>query len=189
LWSDYFYAIRRNLKQGFLVGLLDVLVIGVLFFDWYYFGALAGVSFVYSLMYFAILALAIIYIFMRFYIYLMMITFDLSLKKMLKNALIFAMLGIKRNIMALLGIFTLIALNIALIGPALSIGFTLPIILPFFYLPGFAGFMAVYAAYPNIRRYMIDGRTELEPFLPSDDEPTEEEGEETELTPPPQQAH
>ena len=187
LWSDYFYAIRRNLKQGFFMGLLDVLAIAVLFFDWYYFGAMTGSSFAYGLMYFVILALAVIYIFMRFYIYLMMITFDLPLGKMLKNALIFSMLGIKRNIMALLGIMLLVGLNIALIGPSLSIGFTLPIILPFFYLPGFAGFMAVYAAYPNIRRYMIDGRTELEPFMALDDE-DEAEAEEAEITPPAQQA-
>lgn len=157
LWSDYFYAIKRNLKQGFFFGLLDALIIAVLAFDWFYFNSLAGYSLFYSAMYFFTLVMIIIYACMRFYIYPMMITFDLSVRKLLKNALIFSMLGIKRNILALFGIVAVLALNILLIGPSLSIGFTLTLILPFFYLPALAGFMSVYASYPNIQRYMIDG--------------------------------
>lgn len=157
LWSDYFYAIKRNLKQGFFFGLLDALIIAVLCFDWFYFNSLAGYSLFYSAMYFFTLVMIIIYACMRFYIYPMMITFDLPVKKLLKNALIFSMLGIKRNMMALLGIVVVFAINLALIGPSLSIGFTLTLILPFFYLPALAGFMSVYASYPNIQRYMIDG--------------------------------
>ena len=86
----------------------------------------------------------------------MMITFDLSIKKLLKNALIFTMLGIKRNVVALLGIALILGINIALIIGGLSIGFSVPIILPFFYLPTLLGFIGTYAAYPNIQRYMID---------------------------------
>ena len=173
LWSDYFYAIKRNWKQGLLFGLLDVLVIVVLAFDLFYFTSLSGESLWFGFMYFMSLALIIIYVFMRFYIYLMMITFDLSIRKLLKNALIFSMLGLKRNVMALLGILLVAGLNFLLIFPALSIGFTLPMILPFFYLPALAGFMATYAAYPNIERYMIVDDTQ---------------DEEAEITPPPQEA-
>ncbi len=188
LWSDYFYAIKRNLRQGLIFGLIDVTVIVVLFFDWYYFNTLAGFHFSYSVMYFITMALVIIYASMRFYIYPMMITFDLPLKKLIKNAFIFSMLGIKRNAMALFGIVLIAGLNIALVLPSLSVGFTLPLILPFFYLPGFAGFASMYAAYPNIRRYMIDGKTELNSYAEiSEEEAYEEEelSEETELTPPP----
>ena len=152
LWSDYFYAIKRNLRQGFFFGLIDALFIVILVFDWYYFSALAGQSLLFGMMYFMSIALILIYVFMRFYIYLMMITFDLSIKKLLKNALIFSMLGIKRNLVALIGILLVMGINFSLIGPSLSIGFTLTLILPFFYLPALAGFMSVYAAYPNIQR-------------------------------------
>ena len=185
LWSDYFYAIKRNLKQGFFFGILDVLVIAVLFFDWYYFNTLAGLHFVFSVMYFVTVALIIIYASMRFYIYPMMITFDLPIKKLIKNAFIFSMLGIKRNIMAIFGIVLVAGINIALVLPSLSVGFTLPLILPFFYLPAFGGFVSMYAAYPNIRRYMIDGRSELSTY---GEEAEDYEDEETELTPPPQEA-
>ncbi len=143
-------------------------------------------------MYFVTIALILIYVSMRFYIYPMMITFDLPIKKLIKNAFIFSMLGIKRNLMAILGFVLIAGLNIALILPSLSIGFTLTLILPFFYLPAFGGFMSMYAAYPNIRRYMIDGKTELSTYTDGayeDDEPEEaeetEETEQDELTPPP----
>ncbi len=192
IWSDYFYAIKRNLRQGFFFGLIDFVAIAVLLFDWYYFNTLAGATFFFSIMYFVTIALILIYASMRFYIYPMMITFDLPIKKLIKNAFIFSMLGIKRNLMASFGFVLIAGINIALILPSLSIGFTLTLILPFFYLPAFGGFMSMYAAYPNIRRYMIDGRTELSTYTDGayeDDEPVEsEENEETEqdeLTPPP----
>ena len=132
-----------------------------------------------------IIAISIIYMIMRFYIYYMMITFDLSLKKLLKNALIFVTLGIKRNLMALLGIVLVVVANFALIILCLQFNFTLPIILPFFYLPALAFFMAGYAAWPVIQRYMID------PYVDQNgenDETTEEAAaaaEEETVTPPP----
>ena len=182
VWSDYFYAIKRNFKQGFLFGLLDVLVVGVLLFDLYYFSPIAGETVWFGATYFMVIALLVIYLFMRFYLYLMLITFDLSIKKLIKNALIFSMLGIKRNVLAMIGIVLVASLNFFLIFPSLAIGFTLPIILPFFYLPALTGFMATYAAYPNIKKYMIDG----DPTLTLSPEDTYEEDEEA--TPFPQEA-
>lgn len=179
LLSDYFYAIKRNWKQGLLFGLIDITVIGVLIFDLYWYGTslldptiAEGGAFWYYAVLFLGIVLTVIYAFMRFYLYLMMITFDLPIKKLLKNALIFSMLGIKRNFLALLAITTVALANVLIVIPALSIGFTLPIILPLIYLPAFAGFTSTYAAYPNIRRYMIDGETELSSY---EDEEVEED--------------
>jgi hypothetical protein len=83
--------------------------------------------------------------------------------KIFKNALIFAVLGIKRNIMATLGIVAMVVINGLLIIGGLSIGLALPVILPFFYLLGFSGFMSTYAAYPVIKKYMIDPYNTDEP--------------------------
>lgn len=172
LFSDYFYAIRRNLKQGFFFGLLDFAIIAVLAYDFFYFrNYVSGVAS--GFFYILIVALIILYTFMRFYLYLMMITFDLSVRKLLKNALIFSMLGIKRNLMGLLGIVLLAGLNLLIIVPCLSIGFSLPIILPLFYFLAVAGFIAAYAAYPNIKKYMIDPVN-----APADDDTDEKEDEE-----------
>ena len=87
-----------------------------------------------DVMYFAIFAIAFIYFFMRFYIYLLQITFNLNIRKIFKNALIFSVLGFKRNIMGALGILSLTAIAVALIAlfAALLGGhIAIPLILPF----------------------------------------------------------
>lgn len=155
LFSDYFYAIRRNWKQALGMGVLDSAVIFVLFFDFNYFYGVApsaGTNFMYVM----IVALVLIYAIMRFYMYLMMVTFDMKLSKILKNALIFTALGIKRNLMAFLGIAALTALSAAVVVLGIQIGFYAVIIIPVLYLLGFCGFMYTYAAYPVIQKYMIN---------------------------------
>ncbi len=159
MWSDYFYAIKRNLKQGFFVGLLDAAIIGTLAFDIFYFSGMSG-SFTEDLMFFCTVGISIIYIFMRFYIYLMLITFDLSTFKLLKNALIFSVLGIKRNIVAALGIILMTAINFLLLILLLPVGIIVPLILPLVYYLSFSSFISAYAAYPNIKKYMIDPQLE-----------------------------
>ena len=85
----------------------------------------------------------------------MMLTFDLSVRKILKNALIFTVLGIKRNLLAMLGIVLFLAIHIVLIKVFLSMGITIPIVLPFFYAMAIMKFITTYAAFPVIEKYMI----------------------------------
>ena len=153
LFSDYFYAIRRNLKQGFIMGLIDCVAIFALGFDLYYFwnSPNTGLN---NVMYLMIFALVFIYGVMRFYTYLMMVTFNMKLSKIFKNALIFTVLGFKRNILALLGMGLLTGIFAVLI---LFLGRVIPAfyIIPFLCLMGFCGFMYTFAAYPVIEKYMI----------------------------------
>ena len=166
LWQDYFYAIRRNLKQGFLLGLLDAAVIFLLVTDYAFFYARLG-TFWMDFMFYAICAMAILYFFMRFYLYLMLITFDLSIRKLLKNALIFTTLGIKRNLLATLWILLITALNVSLII-VLMPSIVIPLVLPFLYYLAFTAFTSAYAAYPVIERYMIT------PYQKNEEEESEE---------------
>lgn len=156
VFSDYFYAIKRNFKQAFFMGLFDFICCAVLIIDFFYFRSLTGTSFGFDFMFFTIFAISIIYIIMRFYTYTLMITFDLSTLKILKNSLIFTVLGIKRNILALLGIALLIIIHLLLIWFLLPVGITIPIILPFVYIMAILGFMAIYASYPIIDKHMIE---------------------------------
>lgn len=153
--SDFIYGIKRNWKQGFLLGLLDFICSAVLIMDFVFFFYRTG-SFGTDFMYFTIFAVSLIYLIMRFYIYQLLITFDLSIFKILKNALIFTILGIKRNLMAILGLILLIGLHILLIVFLLPIGISIPLVLPLIYIFAFIGFITTYAAYPIISRYMIE---------------------------------
>ena len=153
VFSDYFYAIKRNFKEAFLFGLLDSAMILVLAIDFFFFYTSTG-AFATNLMFWIISALIVSYLFMRPYLYMMLITFDMKLSKMFKNALIFSALGLKRNLMWVLGVVLMAVLNIMLIvvcPPSIII----PVILPFFYFWAFVGFTVNYAIYPIIDRYMI----------------------------------
>ena len=167
VFSDYFYGIRKNWKQAIGIGLLDFGVLAILLIDYFALYSRTG-HYVNDVMFYMIFAIAIIFFFMRFYIYQLMITFDMKWTKILKNSLIFTMLGFKRNIMAALGILVLIGLNVALILLLLTIS-TIPMVLPCFYLFSFTSFMSVYAAYPIIDRYLIKPYEAAHPVAPQEE--------------------
>ena len=139
------------------MGVLDLFVIFMLAFDYLYFGSMPS-SFFVDCAYFAILLLAVLYFLMRLYIYVLLVTFELSIRKVLKNALIFAVLGIKRNVMAILGLVLLVAVQVVLflLFQMTPLGIALPLIMMLLYFLGVAAFTCTYASYPVIERYMID---------------------------------
>lgn len=165
MFSDYFYAIKRNLKQGFLLGVIDVLMLFFLVFDIFYFQSMPS-SFWNDFCFYTMCAIAIIYFFVRFYMYLMLVTFNISIRKIFKNSLIFTILGIKRNLLAVIGIVIITSLNVVLfpIFAITPLGIAIPLILPFLYYLAVTSFTTAYAAYPVIERYMI------EPFAKAEDE-------------------
>lgn len=166
LWSDFWYAIKRNKKQEFLVGILDFAFLCLIVYDILFFyininGTITGIFFYFGLI------IGILYLVMRFYLYLMMVTFDLSVKKLLKNALIFTIIGMKRNLMALLGIALTIVLNLLVCFAFFPLG----IVLPFIITLSVCYFIGVYAAWPKINEIMI------EPYYDEDGNPLSEANE------------
>jgi len=152
LWHDFFYAIKRNIRQGIIYGIMDAVITVLLLYDIFFFNLNYGGHTVLNMMFFAALFMAILYLIMRPYIYLMLVTFDLSILKMFKNALLFTVLGVKRNIMSLLGIILLGVLEFAL----LMLYFPLGVILPFVGLFSIGYMMQIYGAFPKIKEIMID---------------------------------
>ncbi|MBR2459798.1 MAG: hypothetical protein IKB34_01005 [Clostridia bacterium] len=149
---DFFYAIKRNLRQCFIMGFLDLLFCTVFVYSTVFHFFNMSLGMIGSMIFYASLLITIVYFIMRFYIYIVLITFDLSIFKILKNAFIFVSLGLKRNIMAALGIFALLLLDYFLLAIIMPLG----LILPFVLLYGYGGYMAAYAAWPKIKQYMID---------------------------------
>ena len=152
LWHDFFYAIKRNVRQGLIYGIMDAVIIFLLLYDIFFFNLNYGVNTPLNMMFFAALFMAILYLIMRPYIYLMLVTFDLSILKMFKNALMFTVLGVKRNAMSLIGILLLVVIEYSL----LIIYFPLGVILPFVGLFSIGYMMQIYGAFPKIKQIMID---------------------------------
>ena len=154
--SDYFYAIKKNWRQGLIFGIVDFILIFVLVTDVLYFLTNSDVSFVNDLMMFISIGLSIIYLVIRRYVYLMLITFDIKIWKAFKNGFIFSTLGLKRNAMAALGKVLILALNIVMTILLLPYGIALPLILPLIYYFATSAYISVYAHYPVIAKYMIE---------------------------------
>lgn len=151
VWHDFWYAIKRNIKQGLIMGVIDLFIMALTVYDVIFFYFNMG-TYISSIMFFAALVLGMVYFVMRFYIYNLIITFDLSLPKIIKNAFIFSAVGIKRNILAFLGIALLAILDYYFLLVFMPLGILLPIIV----LYGYCAYIASYAAWPKIKEIMVD---------------------------------
>lgn len=160
---DFWYSIKRNLVQGLIFGILDVGILFLIFYDIIFFAANAG-TYVTSLMFYLAVAIGIIYFVMRYYIYVMMITFKLSLYKLLKNAFIFSLVGFKRNLLGTIGIIVLIVFSYGLLMMFPPLG----ALLPFIITVAIGQFIGIYTSWPKIYSIMI------EPYEVKDESPKEE---------------
>ena len=109
-------------------------------------------SMVMSTMFFVACCLLVLYFLMRPYLYLMIVTFDISIPKAFKNALHFTVVGLKRNVAVLAGTILTLLFEYVL----LLVYFPLGVIVPFVMLPAFLVLMGIYGAYPKIKEIMID---------------------------------
>ena len=155
MWHDFWRAVKMNWKQGLVMGIFDLIILCLIPFNMVELLSMNDGGYFMGILFWATVVIGILYFFMRFYIYLQMITFDLSLLKILKNSLIFTLIGFKRNILAFLGIALLVFVNFCLIvmgGFLLPFGIAFPLVLLF----SNCSYMSAYAAYFKIKEIMID---------------------------------
>ena len=155
VWSDFVYAVKRNWKQALPFGIIDIAINFILCYNLY--TLLFGASgFMQGFIFWANVAIFIIYFFMRYYIYVQMVTFKLSVFKIIKNSLIFSILGLKRNFVALFGIIIFIFLEALSLFGAGGILLPFAIAIPLCVLLSNTAYMKVYASYYKIKDVMID---------------------------------
>ena len=151
LLGDFFHAIKRNLRQALIFGVIDSAIIALLAYDLAFFRVNSFSGFTGVVVSVAVIFLIILYFMMRTYVYTMIVTFDLPLFKLIKNALILSFVGIKRNAACILGAALMIGFTYAM----LIVYFPLGIILPFTLLPSSLAFLGEYCVFPNIMKYMV----------------------------------
>ena len=151
VWSDFWYAVKRNFKQALIFGVIDILMIVMLIYDFVTYRNNIDTN-IGMFMFVLCFGISIFYYFIRMYIYPMMVTFDMSILKLIKNGMLFAILGIKRNIMVLLGTIAVIIIQLLLLGVVMPVAVMLPVLITF----GLLGYMCIYGAYPKNKEIMID---------------------------------
>lgn len=150
--GDFFSAIKKNFGQALLLGVIDLFISAVIVYGVIFYRMQATISFMYSMFFYFSLFIAIVWVMMRFYMYTLLVTFKLSIFKILKNSFIFSLVGLKRNVVGVIGSAAVIGLNVLIYAYFLPLGG----LLPFFITIALASFIGIYAAYPNIKKIMID---------------------------------
>lgn len=164
LWQDFWHTIKVNLRQSIILGIIDLCTLGLLVYGIVFYYMNLGTASIFGTFFLFTLVLIAFYLMMRKYLYTMLVTFELSIFKLFKNALIFSLLGLGRNVVALLGCGLVIMLNWMLFTAFLPIG----IILPFMITIGLCLYIEVYVAWPKIEATMIT------PYLDENGEYVEE---------------
>jgi uncharacterized membrane protein YesL len=164
--SDFFDTIKKNWKIALPMGIFDLIVLSLSTYAIYYYWLFYQLG-INHIMFFCSIVTLIFYLFMRFYMYMIMVTFKMNFFKVLKNSFIFAILCIGKNFLALFGIATVLLLTLCLASAYTPLAIIVLIVMLF----GLCTFISTYVAYPQMKKFMID------PYY-SDTEPeAEEEGE------------
>ena len=156
-YSEFFTRAMQNFKQGFVIGIVDILVftsVG-LYIATDFSVMTGGMFYLYSALRIAAVLIAVFYIFMRYYLYTLTVTFELPLKGIFKNAYLFGVLGLGRNILVTL-------INVASVFAFASTAYIDMFLMATFTF-SFCGFLATYATYPVIRKYMLDAKEKKDP--------------------------
>ena len=167
--SDFFDAFKSNFKQGFVIGLFDLLTTGVVSVALIWYIANQQLSIAMAIPLVICIIVEVLLMFMRFYTYLMTVTVELPIKHILKNSFIFAFLGLKSNLIS--GFWTVL-----LILPLLWLW---PWLL-FFVVIGFStlAFIATFNSYPYIVKYIIEPHEkQMRAEMGEDDEDDDEDEE------------
>jgi uncharacterized membrane protein YesL len=155
VWAtDIFVRAWKNAKQGLFFGFLDIAVtLSVLIY--LYSGDSLGMSgWIYSYLRILGVAVFVVYALMRWYIYQMIVTFNLKIGGLLKNAWMFVILGFGRNLIAAITsvIFIVFWILLPVFFPQL-IPLTLLVMISLFW--SFLWFLQVFATYPVMHKYLV----------------------------------
>lgn len=149
--SDLWSRAWANARQGLFFGIADILVVWLCINGMFSSFTEAGRNFTYALS--VILSVIsgialLIWFFMRHYTYLMAVTVNLNVFQILKNAWLFVVLGLGRNLISSLVTLACLVLSF-LLAPLITI-----ITVPLFYY-SFTWFCTIFTCYPVVKKYII----------------------------------
>ncbi len=194
LASDFKDTIKRNWKQALIVGLIELavltlLIVDLVFFAWPMLTKSPEMDLGALIFFGATVFMIAFFCYMRYYLYIQLITFKFSLKQIWKNSFLFAIAGMKENLVITGSLVLIYALAVLLWFafdfasiPILRLGYV-------FFFPAFRSFLIQFTIFPIIKRTIIDPyykehpdedldkRHDLNLDDPSEQEETEETGE------------
>ena len=155
--SDFWEHFRKNFKQGFIMSVVDLVGYTLLYVAYYFYVYVAPVDMpqmgtvIPNIAAGLIIAVTVIFTWAHFYIYTMMVTFELKFSKLFKNAVIFAIGKLPLNIFITIIVGAVLAgcLYLFVLSPmvlAIIVGLILFSLI---------GLIVVFSTYPTIDKLML----------------------------------
>ncbi|MBQ2798421.1 MAG: YesL family protein [Ruminiclostridium sp.] len=162
LFDEFFTAFKKNFKQSFFIGIIDVICIAstlVVLHLYVFSKKLPDEYFIYLFIFVGVVS---VFFMMHFFIYLEIVALKLSLKAIVKNAFFLVFLGVKR--VALTFVINIVMLSlILLLLPYSLIGVV-------FFPLAWMCYTTVFICYPVIQKIIVnpyyEERGEVNPELP-----------------------
>lgn len=158
IWSDFVKSMKNNFKQSLIVSAINYVIFSLLYVAVYFYFININ-SGLFHVIFFGLgMMFTLIFLFMQYYIYLMIVSMDLNIKQLYKNAAIFAIVSLWKNFLTTIILAVIAALS------AIMIYFSFPIpllrvlwiLLIFGFFIGFALYTVSFISYPSIKKYAID---------------------------------
>lgn len=91
VWSDYWDAVKGNWKQALPVSIISALTPLILYFSFTFYGQMASQNILFMVPLCLVVIVCVIWKLSEMIIYTMMVTYELSLKNLLRNAILLTM--------------------------------------------------------------------------------------------------
>lgn len=150
VFHEFMTAFKKNFKQSFFIGILDILLVLLIIFNLnFYISAFEEMGgFGNKLMLAFSLAICFIFYMMHFYIYPQIVALNLKIGQIIKNSFILTIAGLKRSLVAFFSTAAIVLVFALFIPYSLM---ALPII-----PAAWMSFIATFCAYPVIQKHIID---------------------------------
>ncbi len=153
-WSDFWEHTKKNFKQSIVVWILDVLVFGLTVFAFMFYSSSEGPL---QLVKYIVMFIILAYTFMHIYVYQLMVTYELKLKEILKNAFLLGIAALPSNVVV---VAVTLAVNLGMIWLGAKVPFiagslgywTCYVIFALLVAPGFSCFLKNFVANRTIKR-------------------------------------
>lgn len=158
IWSEYWKGVKDNFKQFLANALFIYLVYVLTSFSLVYYNTRVYDSWFYIVPIALIISLLIIFLFMQYYVGLLIVSVELGMRQIYKNAFIFSLVGLKRNLICTLAL----ALPIAIVVVCMCfniIAILVACVIIVFWFFSFLSYTNCFICYPMIIKYIVEPTT------------------------------
>lgn len=148
VWHDFISYFKKNFKQAFFVGILDLIAIAVGVMTFIQFSKQTEPDTTTQVIYLLSTAAQVLFLLMNFYIYPQIAALDLRMSGIIKNAVILIFVNLPAELIVLVFVMGF---------SALFFYFFLPLVFLLPFLPGaWLVFLSVFCCYPAIQKHIIN---------------------------------